>query len=238
MATKRHVGVSGFSYPSWKGVFYPKDLSSEEFLVYYSKHLSTVEINSSFYAEPTAAMIESWAERTKPAFRFSFKAPKMITHTLKIGKGAPEAAERLSKKLGSLGPRRGALLFQLPPFMKQDLKVLDDFLTQTDGIVGRVFEFRHDSWLVDSTYQLLEKHGVGFCIAETEDLAPRFQVCGGIAYFRLRKDSYHGEAIDEWAGKILATAKAVETYVYLRHDETGTNAIMAGRLSEALERSE
>src|SRR5271170_1568611 len=161
MATKRHVGVSGFSYPSWKGEFYPKDLSSEEFLVYYSKHLSTVEINSSFYAEPTAAMIMSWAERTKPGFRFSFKAPKMITHTLKIGKGSPEAAERLSKKLDSLGPRRGALLFQLPPFMKQDLKVLDDFLSQTDGMEGRVFEFRHDSWLVDSTYQLLEKHGVG-----------------------------------------------------------------------------
>jgi uncharacterized protein YecE (DUF72 family) len=229
------VGVSGFSYPKWKGRFYPEDLKSEEFLAYYSQHLGSVEINSSFYAQPSTAMMKSWSEKTNEKFRFSFKAPRMITHILKLGKGASESAEKLSKVLDSLGPRRGPVLFQLPPFSKVDLKLLGEFLAATGGIENRVFEFRHESWLKDATYELLERNAAGFCIAETEDMKPVFKVTGETAYFRLRKDSYDAKAVDSWAQKIAETTKdSGETYVYLRHDETGENAVLAQRLSEKL----
>jgi uncharacterized protein YecE (DUF72 family) len=229
-----YVGVSGFSYPRWKGKFYPKDLKSEEFLAYYSQRLRTVEINSSFYAAPTAATVKSWAGKTGDGFRFSFKAPRQITHILKLGKGAAEAADRFSKVL-DLGPRRGPILFQLPPYSKLDLELLGGFLAQTSGIRDRVFEFRHESWLQEPTYRLLDRNGVGFCIAETEDLGPTFRVTGGFAYFRLRNESYTVKEIDKWAEKIRETSKGLrECYVYLRHDETGENAILAQRLSEGL----
>lgn len=235
MTNNTFVGVSGFSYPKWKGRFYPEDTKSEEFLAYYSQHLGSVEINSSFYAQPSAAMVKSWSEKTNENFRFSFKAPRMITHTLKLGKGASEAAEKLSKVLDSLGPRRGPVLFQLPPFSKVDLNLLGEFLASTGGIENRVFEFRHESWLKDSTYELLERNAAGFCIAETEDMKPVFQVTGETAYFRLRKDSYDAKAVDAWAQKITEIAKdSEETYAYLRHDETGENAVLAQRLSEKL----
>ncbi len=231
-----YVGVSGFSYPGWKGKFYPTDAKSDEFLAYYSQRLDSVEINSSFYAQPNAAMVKNWSERTSERFRFSFKAPQLITHVLKLGKGASEAAERLSKTLDLLGPRRGPVLFQLPPYSKQDLNLLGGFLSKTSGIKNRVFEFRHQSWFQDSTYQLLDRHGAGFCIAETEDLRPEFRVTGGIAYFRLRRESYNTKTIDQWAEKIRETAKgSEESCAYLRHDETGENAILAQRLSEKLE---
>jgi len=110
------VGVSGFSYASWKGNFYPKELRSEDFLSFYAGKLNSVEINSSFYAPPSAAMVKSWAGRTGEDFRFAIKSPRLITHTLKIGKGAPEAADRLSKTLDLLGGKLGPVLFQLPPF--------------------------------------------------------------------------------------------------------------------------
>jgi uncharacterized protein YecE (DUF72 family) len=230
------VGVSGFSYPKWKGRFYPEDTKTEEFLAYYSQHLGSVEINSSFYAQPSTAMVKSWSEKTDEKFRFSFKAPRLITHILKLGKGSSEAAEKLSKTLDSLGPRRGPVLFQLPPFSKMDLKLLGDFLSATGGVENRVFEFRHESWLKDSVYELLEANAAGFCIAETEEMKPVFQVTGKTAYFRLRKDSYDGKTVDDWARKIAETAKtAEETYAYLRHDETGENAILAQRLSEKLD---
>ena len=229
------VGVSGFSYASWIGRFYPKGLKSEEFLGHYSRHLKSVEVNSSFYAAPSAAMVKSWSGRTDEKFRFAFKAPKQITHVLKLGDGSPEAAERLSKTLDLLGPRRGPVLFQLPPYSKQDLKLLEEFLSKTTEVKSRVFEFRHESWLQKPTYQLLDKHGAGFCIAETEDMAPAFQVTGGFAYFRLRKDAYDAKAIAKWAGKIKETVSGVgECYVYLRHDETGENAVLAQRLSEKI----
>src|SRR5256712_13884045 len=96
------VGVSGFSYASWKGTFYPKDLKSEDFLSFYSGKLNSVEINSSFYAPPSAAMVKSSAGRTGEDFRFAIKSPRLITHTLKIRNGAPEAADRLRHTLDLL----------------------------------------------------------------------------------------------------------------------------------------
>jgi uncharacterized protein YecE (DUF72 family) len=211
-------------------------MKAEEFLGHYSRRLGSVEINSSFYAQPSVAMVRAWAEKTEEKFRFSFKAPRLITHVLKLGKGSSEAAERLSDALGSLGPRRGPVLFQLPPYLKHDAGLLSDFLSKTSGIRERVFEFRHESWFQDSTYELLESSGAGFCVAETEDLEPVFQVTGGTAYFRLRKDSYDASAIDRWSEKIRETTKKSRGgYVYLRHDETGENAVLAQRLYERLE---
>ena len=126
-------------------------------------------------------------------------------------------------------------MFQLPPYSKQDLSLLDEFLSGTSGIKNRVFEFRHESWLQDSTYRLLDGHGAGFCIADTEDLRPTFRVTGGMAYFRLRKESYDENAVDHWAEKIGEASKGLrESYAYLRHDETGENAVLAQRLSKKL----
>ncbi len=232
---KFFVGVSGFSYASWKGNFYPKDLKSEDFLSFYAGKLNSVEINSSFYAPPSAAMVKSWASRTGEDFRFAIKSPRLITHTLKLGKGAPEAADRLGKTLDLLGGKLGPVLFQLPPFFRQDLKTLESFLTQTAGVKKKVFEFRHDSWLNDSTYELLEKHDAGFCIAETEDMKPVLKTTGELPYFRLRKDVYTASEVGKWTEKIREIIKgSEEAYVYLRHDETGENASYAVGLKEKI----
>ena len=229
------VGVSGFSYPSWKGKFYPKELKSEDFLSFYAGKLNSVEINSSFYAPPSTAMVKSWASRTGEDFRFAIKSPRLITHTLKLGKGASEAADRLGKTLDLLGGKLGPVLFQLPPFSRQDLKVLESFLTQTAGVKRKVFEFRHDSWLSESTYQLLEKHNAGFCIAETEDMKPVLKVTGGLPYFRLRKDVYTASDVGKWTEKIRGILKGSgEAFVYMRHDETGENALHALDMKEKI----
>ena len=232
---KINVGVSGFSYSSWKPRFYPADLKSDDFLTYYAQRLGAVEINSSFYAAPSAASVRGWSSKTKDDFRFAFKAPRQITHIMKLGKGSAEAAERLSKTLELLGTRRGPILFQLAPYTKQDLGLLDRFLSETSGVGERVFEFRHRSWLQDATYRLLEENGAGFCIAETEDMKPAFRVTGGLAYFRLRLDSYDAKAVDRWAKKVVETSRgARDCYVFLRHDEVGENAILAQRLVERI----
>lgn len=237
MKTDLFVGVSGFSYPGWKGEFYPKDLKSEEFLGYYSQNLNSVEINSSFYAPPTVATIKSWGEKTSENFRFSIKSPRQITHILKLGPGAAESAERLGKTLEQLKSKQGPILFQLPPFSKQDLKLLESFLRGSSSLKRKVFEFRHESWLDDSTYQLLDKYGTGFCVAETEDMAPVLKMIGELAYVRLRRDSYDAKSIDEWSKRIAKlVSNCKEAYVYLRHDETGKNAAHALRLRGLIEK--
>src|SRR5713101_3255157 len=229
------VGVSGFSYAGWKGNFYPENLKSEEFLSYYSQRLNSVEINSSFYAPPSLTMVKSWASKTGDNFRFSFKAPRQITHILKLGKGSVEATERLGVTLRSLGEKNGPILFQLPPYSKQDLKLLEDFLTSTSKIGERVFEFRHESWLNDLTYSILEKHDADFCIAETEDMKPVIKVTGTMPYFRLRKDAYSAKDVAVWTEQIREIIKGSdEAFVYLRHDETGENASYSMKLREKI----
>ena len=233
MKTQVFVGVSGFSYTSWKGHFYPKDLKSEDFLSYYSQRLKSAEINSSFYAPPSIAMVKAWSAKTGDQFRFAFKAPRQITHILKLGERSIVMTEKLSETLSILGKKQGPILFQLPPYLKHDLKLLEDFLARTSHVPGRVFEFRHPSWFEDSTYHLLEKNGVAFCIAETEDLEPVFKTTGGLGYFRLRKDSYDVDTIEKWSGKIGNIVEDLrEAFVFLRHDETGENAGLALKLQE------
>jgi uncharacterized protein YecE (DUF72 family) len=230
-----YVGVSGFSYPGWKGNFYPKDLKSEDFLSYYSQKLNSVEINSSFYAPPSIAMVKAWTAKTQDDFQFSIKSPRQITHILKLGKGSADSAKRLDFTLEHLGQKRGSVLFQLPPFLREDLKILETFLEETSSVPRRVFEFRHQSWLGETTYKLLEKYQTGFCIAETEDMKPVMKVIGNIAYFRLRMDTYNKKSVDDWSKRIKDLTKDVdETYAYLRHDETGENASFALQLKEGV----
>ena len=233
-----YVGVSGFSYPGWKGNFYPKDLKSEDFLGYYSQKLNSVEINSSFYAPPTATMIKSWSQKTQEQFQFSLKSPRQITHILKLGEGASDSAKKLDATLELLGSKRGPVLFQLPPFLRQDLKLLESFLKETEELTKKVFEFRHESWLEETTYALLNRYGTGFCVAETEDMKPVMKLIGEIAYYRLRMASYDQKSMDRWSKEIRNLAKdARETYVYLRHDETGESAMLAVQLKDEIERS-
>jgi len=235
--TDLFVGVSGFSYPSWKGQFYPKELKSEDFLGFYSQKLNSVEINSSFYAPPTLATVRSWAKRTGEDFRFAVKSPRQITHILKLGSGSIDSALRLEKTLEELGSKQGPILFQLPPFSKQDLKLLGSFLEGSSSLTRKVFEFRHESWLNDSTYELLEKYRAGFCVAETEDMGPVLKRTGDFAYVRLRNDVYDAKSIDDWSKRIAELVKGSrEGYVYLRHDETGENAAHAVRLKALIEK--
>jgi uncharacterized protein YecE (DUF72 family) len=226
-----HVGVSGFSYPAWRGEFYPKGSKPEEFLSLYASRLGSVEVNSSFYAWPKKATLQEWARKTEESFVFSFKAPGQITHVLRLKEGSTEAANGFAALVRDLGPRSGPILFQLPPFMKANNEVLEKFLVGTAGIGKRVFEFREKSWFQEETFRTLEDNEAGFCIAETEDLEPVFKVFGGLAYFRLRKDSYDEKDMVEWGKTIARVSKgAKEVFVYLRHDKTGRNAVLAQNL--------
>jgi len=235
MTTKFYVGVSGFSYAGWKGTFYPEDLKTEDFLSYYSKHLMSVEINSSFYAPPRLNVLKNWSDKTGKEFKFSFKAPRKITHISKLGNGSSRDALSFSKSVSSLGSKSGPILFQLPPYMKLDYDRLGGFLSETEDIKERVFEFRNPSWFQNSTFRLLEKEGVSFCVAETDEGKPEVKAVGALAYFRLRRENYSESEIDSWSKTIQEVSEECdESFVYLRHDETGKNALLAKRLAASM----
>src|SRR5690606_16757568 len=114
------AGTSGFSYPEWRGSFYPPDLSPKQMLAAYAARLPTVEINNTFYRMPSASLLDGWARQVPESFTFALKAPRRITHLAKLA-GVEEPLRVFFELAARLGPRLGPVLFQLPPTFKKDL---------------------------------------------------------------------------------------------------------------------
>lgn len=126
---KLYAGTSGWAYPRWKPDFYPAKLASAKFLGYYATRLNTVEVNYTFRRFPTEKLLRGWIEATPPDFQFAIKANQKITHIKRLR----DVADFTSDFIGSLQPldaekKLGPVLFQLPPYLKCDVALLQEFL--------------------------------------------------------------------------------------------------------------
>ena len=145
------VGTSGYNYPEWKGSFYPETLPAAKMLPYYAERFPTVEINYTFYRTPNEKILEGWNRATPDRFKLTLKAPKRITHDARL-RDCGDRVRQFLETAATLGPKLGALLFQLPPNLKKDLALFDAFLEAFPPRVCAAFEFRHASWLDDEVY--------------------------------------------------------------------------------------
>ena len=215
------AGASGYSFKEWKGSFYPTDIKPEGMLRYYGARLPTVEINNTFYQLPKVAVLENWAAATPDRFRFSIKASRRITHLSRLkAESAADPLAYLYKTLASLGPKRGPVLFQLPPMLKMDLPRLEAFLSLLPAEHGAAFEFRNSSWFCDPVYEALRRSGASLCLSERENNAPPPLVeTAPWGYVRLRLESYSEFDLQRWAERLLSTAWR-QIHVYFMHEPT------------------
>jgi uncharacterized protein YecE (DUF72 family) len=228
------IGTSGFSYPAWRGSFYPEKFPPAKMLGYYAERLRTVEINNTFYRMPKAESLRAWADSTPPGFRFAPKAPQQITHRQKLV-GSGDAVSAFLTAAGALGDKLGPALFQLPPFMKKDLPRLTDFLVQLPAGARTAFEFRHASWFSDDVYQALREHGAALCLAEADELATPIVATAGWGYLRLRRTEYDEAGLATWVGRLRdLSAGWSEAFVYFKHEDAGKGPALAARLRDLL----
>jgi len=214
-----YIGTSGFSYPEWKGGFYPKDLPPREYLAFYGRVFASCEINNTFYRYPTAETLTQWAAAVPTEFRFTVKAHRRITHIKRLTDVDGDLAF-LFERIRVLGSRLGVILFQLPPTLREDLGRLETFLTQLRPGALAALEFRHASWRRDGVYQLLDAHRVSLVIAETDEEAQPGEVVGPLAYLRLHKSSYTEEELDERAAWIVhRLGEGRDVYAYFTHED-------------------
>jgi uncharacterized protein YecE (DUF72 family) len=215
------AGASGYSFKEWCGSFYPEKIKPDAMLAWYAERLPTVEINNTFYRMPAAAMLEHWADATPAHFRFAIKASRRITHEARIdAEKAGDSIDYLYRNLGSLGAKRGPVLFQLPPFLKKDLPRLTAFLQRLPEGHRAAFEFRHESWFDDQVYDALRAAGAALCLSEREDNAPPPLVrTAGWGYVRLRLEHYAEDDLARWAER-LAGAGWDEVFAYFMHEPT------------------
>jgi uncharacterized protein YecE (DUF72 family) len=215
------AGASGYSFREWKGSFYPRKMKPADMLAFYAERLPTMEINSTFYRMPEAAMLENWVRTTPEHFRFAIKAPRRITHLSRL---KPESAAQpllsLYRTLGALDGKRGPVLFQLPPNLKKDLPRLADFLALLPEDHRAAFEFRDESWFTDAVFEALHAAGAALCISEREDdAAPPLVETTSWGYVRLRLERYSDEDLREWARWLEGTQWS-EAYAYFMHEPT------------------
>lgn len=228
------VGVSGFSYASWKGAFYPETTKPNQMLEAYSTKLNSVEVNSSFYHMPSQSTTSKWSSSTPEAFRFSFKANRKITHFKKL-KDAKNEFEFFLKGLKPVEAKLGCVLVQLPPYMKQDCEILETFLAEKPKATPIAVEFRHSSWFGDKLNGLLTKYNAALCVADTEDMKPIFERTANFSYVRLRRSKYSRAELKEWSEKLReSTAGLKDCFVYFMHDETRDAANRAADFSAML----
>ena len=229
------VGTSGYNYPEWRGSFYPEKMASAKMLPYYAERFASVEINYTFYRSPSPKTLEAWSSETPAGFRFTLKAPRRITHEARLRDCADELRFFLGKA-ALLGPKLGALLFQLPPYLRKDLALLDAFLEALPHPVCAAFEFRHASWLDDAVYARLAARNLALCVADSEKLSTPVQITADYGYFRLRDEGYTPQDIVRWAHTIhRSTAACRDVYVYFKHEEQGKGPEFARLLLESLD---
>ena len=228
------VGTSGYNYPEWKGSFYPEKLPATKMLGFYAQRFTTVEINYTFYRVPNTKILTGWDRDTPPGFRLTLKAPKRITHIAKL-KDCGELLEYFLRVSATLGPKLGVLLFQLPPYLRKDLPLLDGFLAQIPGGTRAAFEFRHGSWMDAEVFARLRARNLALCVADSEKFSTPLEVTASYGYFRLRDEGYTPEDLDRWAGLIRTnTAGCSDVYVYFKHEEAGKGPQFARLLLAAL----
>jgi uncharacterized protein YecE (DUF72 family) len=224
-----YAGTSGWAYPSWKPDFYPAKLAQTKFLSYYATQLNAVEVNFTFRQLLKDTTAVKWVGETPAGFRLSVKAHQVITHIKRLR----QTEDFVRRFLGSLEPleraaKLGPLLFQLPPNLKADSVLLEEFLVSLPRAVPAAFEFRHSSWFEDATFNLLRKYNRALCVAETEERVTPDVVTADFCYYRYRKPGYTSEERQAMIYRIeehLAAERSV--YAYFKHEETPQGALYA-----------
>jgi len=228
------VGTSGYNYPEWRGTFYPEKMAAAKMLPYYAERFTTVEINYTFYRVPNTKILAGWHAETPAGFRLTLKAPKRITHIAKL-RDCGELLAYFLKTAATLGPKLGAILFQLPPYLRRDLALLDHFLVQLPEGTCAAFEFRHASWMDPEVFARLRARNLALCVADSEKFSTPVELTADYGYFRLRDEGYSAEDLTRWAGVIREQAAACrDVFVYFKHEEAGKGPEFARTLLEAL----
>ncbi len=231
---KLWVGTSGYNYPEWKGTFYPQKMPAAKMLPYYAQHFATVEINYTFYRTPNEKILAGWSAETPADFKLTLKAPKRLTHIARL-RDCSDLLAYFLKTAATLGPKLGAILFQLPPYFRKDLEVLDGFLQLLPEGTCAAFEFRHASWMDPEVFARLRARDLALCVADSEKFSTPVEITARYGYFRLRDEGYTPEDLVRWAGVIRErAAHCSDVFVYFKHEESGTGPQFAKILLEAL----
>lgn len=223
-----YIGCSGFSYPHWKGVFYPGGLPRKKWLDYYCKKFSTIELNVTFYRLLKKETFRKWYEATPEGFTFSLKGSRFITHVKRL-REPKEPLKLFMERAVVLKEKLGVILWQFPPGFGKDTDRLGGFLEALRPYGMRnTFEFRDESWIDEETVSLLRKEGCALCMADWPLFLDDLPLTAGFAYIRRHgrgggyDSCYSAEELKKDARRIRKYLKqGKDVFVYFNNDAFG-----------------
>jgi uncharacterized protein YecE (DUF72 family) len=210
---KIHIGISGWRYKGWRGVFYPEKLPQRRELAFAARRFDTIELNGSFYSLQRPESFSRWDADTPPGFTFAIKGSRYITHMLRLRNVEGPLANFFAQGLLRFGAKLGPILWQLPPNFSFEperlesflallprtkkqaaelarnhddrLKDRSSFLVQKDSALRHAIEIRHESFVTEKFIRLLRRYGVGLVVADTVEWPLLMDVTAGFVYCRL-----------------------------------------------------
>ena len=144
MTGRAVVGMAGWVYPDWRGTFYPPGLTQKRELEYASTHVTSIELNGSFYSLQRPTSWTGWRDATPDDFVFSVKGPRFITHIRKLDAVHEPLANFFASGILALGGKLGAVMWQLPPSLPFDAGVVEAFLAQLPHTTGEAVALAHE----------------------------------------------------------------------------------------------
>jgi len=207
------IGVSGWSYPEWRGVFYPKGLVQRRELEYVSSKMNSAEINGSFYSLQTPASFQKWAAATPGDFVFAVKGSKFITHNKKLMNAHTPLANFFASGILALGDKLGPILWQFAPWFRFDRKIVDKFLDQLPRTTVEAARLSSENTIADSSRTFTES------VADSDlkyAFEPRHESFFTEEFVKLLRSRNHALAIADTGGKWTFSEDVTADFVYIR----------------------
>lgn len=218
-AGKIRFGIGGWTFEPWRGVFYPDTLKQADELHYASRHLTAIEINSTYYSSQKPETFAKWRASTPEGFVFSVKASRFSTNRRVLAEAGESVGKFLNQGIAELGDRLGPILWQFMATKKFDRDDFTGFLDllpeKLDGLrLRHVMEVRHASFADPAFIKLCRERNVAICVSEHETYPLIADITStDLVYARLMTGSddietaYSAEDLDAWAGRFKAYAK-------------------------------
>lgn len=234
-----YIGCSGFYNKDWKEVFYPKGLPQDKWFEYYCSQFNTLELNTTFYRFPTIDMLQKWYDKSPAGFKFSVKAPRLITHYKQFNGTEDLLKNFYATVFDGLKEKLGAVLFQLPAKIIYSGEMLQRILKSVDEGFTNVFEFRNAGWWNEDVLTQLSKHNISISGVNIKNLPDEISANTQTVYYRfhgvekLYFSEYPIETINNFATELKQKAKDKTAYIFFNNTAT-VAAINNARQLESL----
>ena len=212
-----HIGIGGWTFPPWRGVFYPDGLPQSQELDYASRHLTSIEINGTFYGSQSPESFRKWRQATPEGFVFSVKGPRFAVNRRVLAESGESVERFIHSGLLELEDRLGPILWQFAPHKKfdpADFSAFLDFLPEKAGgfRLRHAIEVRNDSFLAPEFIAMLRERGLGVVYADHATYPAIADPTAGFVYARLQTGSdevetaYPKAELDAWANRLKTWA--------------------------------